>query len=73
MQKLSKSFFFAVLFACASGYSQTPSKPNAVNLYHQLKKVNFLGSVLYVAAHPDDENTRLISYLANEQLDKIKI
>lgn len=28
--------------------------------------MNFLGSVLYVAAHPDDENTRLISYLSNE-------
>ena len=27
-----------------------------------------LGSVLYVAAHPDDENTRLITYLANEKL-----
>src|SRR5690606_37409800 len=24
------------------------------------------GSVLYIAAHPDDENTRLISYMANE-------
>ena len=27
-----------------------------------------LGSVLYIAAHPDDENTRLIAYLANERL-----
>ncbi|HEU0136672.1 MAG TPA: PIG-L family deacetylase [Flavobacterium sp.] len=27
--------------------------------------MNFLGSVLYIAAHPDDENTRLISYMAN--------
>jgi LmbE family N-acetylglucosaminyl deacetylase len=27
-----------------------------------------LGTVLYVAAHPDDENTRLISYLSNDQL-----
>jgi len=26
-----------------------------------------LGSALYVAAHPDDENTRLISYLSNEK------
>jgi hypothetical protein len=30
-------------------------------------KLNFLGSALYIAAHPDDENTRLIAYLANEQ------
>jgi len=31
-----------------------------------LQKLNTVGSVLYVAAHPDDENTRLLSYLANE-------
>jgi len=32
----------------------------------ELHKLNTLGSVLYVAAHPDDENTKLITYLANE-------
>tara|TARA_B110000285_G_C15133557_1_gene625298 strand:+ start:176 stop:2647 length:2472 start_codon:yes stop_codon:yes gene_type:complete len=31
----------------------------------KLKKLNKIGTVLYLAAHPDDENTRLISYLAN--------
>ncbi len=34
----------------------------------KLEKLNKLGSVLYVAAHPDDENTRLISYYANGEL-----
>ena len=33
----------------------------------ELQKLDSLGSVLYVAAHPDDENTTLITYLANEQ------
>jgi LmbE family N-acetylglucosaminyl deacetylase len=33
-----------------------------------MKKLNVLGSVLYVAAHPDDENSRLIAYLAKERL-----
>lgn len=32
-----------------------------------LQKLETLGSVLYVAAHPDDENTKLIAYLANGQ------
>jgi LmbE family N-acetylglucosaminyl deacetylase len=45
--------------------AQQPSKPNAVDIYNQIQKLNFLGTVLYVAAHPDDENTRLISYMAN--------
>ena len=37
-------------------------------IYKQLKKLNFLGSVLYLAAHPDDENTRVISYFSNHVL-----
>ena len=45
---------------------QIPQKQNASEIYHDLKKLNFLGSALYIAAHPDDENTRLISYLAND-------
>ncbi|MFV0415877.1 MAG: PIG-L family deacetylase [Chthoniobacterales bacterium] len=31
-----------------------------------LEKLNTLGSVLYLAAHPDDENTKLIAWFANE-------
>lgn len=37
-------------------------------IHKQLKKLNFLGSVLYLAAHPDDENTRVISYFSNHVL-----
>lgn len=33
-----------------------------------LRKLKVLGAVLYVAAHPDDENTRLITYLSREKL-----
>ncbi|KAF2513930.1 PIG-L family deacetylase [Flavobacterium foetidum] len=55
--------FFATISAL---FAQQPQKPNSVEIYNQIKKLNFLGSVLYVAAHPDDENTRLISYFANE-------
>ena len=40
---------------------QTPSE-----IFEAVKKLNFLGSALYVAAHPDDENTRLIAYLSNQ-------
>ncbi len=37
-------------------------------IYQDIKKLGVVGSVLYIAAHPDDENTRLITYLANERL-----
>lgn len=43
-------------------------QPSASEIKLKLKKLNFLGSVLYVAAHPDDENTRAIAFLANDRL-----
>lgn len=46
-------------------FAQKPLKQNSSEIYESLQKLNFLGSVLYVAAHPDDENTRLISYFSN--------
>jgi LmbE family N-acetylglucosaminyl deacetylase len=67
MQKLYKSLFLVFLFSFQIGFTQQPVKPNSAEIYNQIQKLNFLGSVLYVAAHPDDENTRLISYLANEK------
>lgn len=48
--------------------AQAPKKYNAAEIQLMLHKLNVLGSALYVAAHPDDENTRLIAYLANEKL-----
>ncbi|HRW98575.1 MAG TPA: PIG-L family deacetylase, partial [Cyclobacteriaceae bacterium] len=48
--------------------AQKPKQPDASSIELRMKKLNFLGTVLYVAAHPDDENTRAIAYLANERL-----
>ena len=45
--------------------AQTPKKSSPTDIYHAVQKLNFLGTALYIAAHPDDENTRLISYLSN--------
>ena len=65
MQK-SRLFTFLLLFFSFINYAQQPKKPNASEIYQSIQKLNFLGSVMYIAAHPDDENTRLISYLSNE-------
>ncbi|HOY04236.1 MAG TPA: PIG-L family deacetylase [Saprospiraceae bacterium] len=47
--------------------AQKPVKPSAADVHDAIKKLNVLGSVLYVAAHPDDENQRFISYCASEK------
>ncbi|MBU2940589.1 PIG-L family deacetylase [Lacinutrix sp. C3R15] len=59
-------FIFTLFFTFSNLQAQQPKKPNASQIFESLKKLNFLGSVLYVAAHPDDENTRLISYMSNK-------
>ena len=48
--------------------AQTPKTYTSSEILLQLKKLNVLGSVLYIAAHPDDENNALLPYLANEKL-----
>ncbi|MEM5566367.1 PIG-L family deacetylase [Psychroserpens sp. AS72] len=55
-----------LLFSTTLITAQQPKKPTSSEIFESIKKLNFLGSVLYVAAHPDDENTRLISYMSNE-------
>ncbi|WP_353778618.1 PIG-L family deacetylase [Winogradskyella sp. 3972H.M.0a.05] len=57
-----------LLLACITlnlAKAQQPEKPSSSEIFEAVQKLNFLGSVLYVAAHPDDENTRLIAYMAN--------
>ena len=47
---------------------QPPRQPNAAELGRRVARLGVVGRVLYVAAHPDDENTRLLAWLANEKL-----
>ncbi len=56
-----------LLYFSVGLFSQKPHQPDVAQIYHQIQKLNTLGKVLYLAAHPDDENTRFISYCANEK------
>jgi len=67
MRKIQIQIILLFFIGFQISFAQQPQKLNSVEIYNQIKKLNFLGSVLYLAAHPDDENTRMISYLANER------
>jgi LmbE family N-acetylglucosaminyl deacetylase len=64
---MNKSFSLKLLFLLISFnfFGQKPQKLSSNQIYEKIQKLNFLGTALYIAAHPDDENTRLIAYLAN--------
>ncbi len=65
--KLQIALLALLLTRGISAFSQSNQTLNSSEIVQALKKLNTVGSVLYVAAHPDDENTRLLAYLANEK------
>lgn len=64
---MHKALFLLSLLLFSDLQAQEPEKLGASEIFEEIQKLNFLGTVLYVAAHPDDENTRLISYLSNKK------
>lgn len=53
---------------CTPARAQDPlPAKSAAEILHALQKLKVLGSVLYVAAHPDDENQRLLAYFTGEE------
>ena len=59
--------FLGLLVVSANLVAQHNQKSSS-QILRDIKKLNVLGNVLYWAAHPDDENTRLIAYFSNELL-----
>jgi LmbE family N-acetylglucosaminyl deacetylase len=64
-----KRIFAFLLLGIVYSYNisaQTPTVSSA-DILQKIQKLNTVGSVLYIAAHPDDENTRLLPYLTYER------
>lgn len=59
--------FSLILFSPLFAFGQSSIQLNSSEIKLGLKKLNTLGSALYIAAHPDDENTRLLAFLAKEK------
>jgi len=67
--KTCRFFFFSIAFLYSlQCIGQGPVSSNSADILQRLQKLKVLGSVLYVAAHPDDENTRLLAWLSKEKL-----
>ncbi len=60
--------FACFLFFIQYSFSQPPATWTSADMYLAIRKLNVLGSVLYVAAHPDDENTRLLAYFSKDRM-----
>lgn len=67
MKRIIIIFLIAHLGLIGGSFSQKPKKYTSSEIQLKLQRLKVLGNVLYVAAHPDDENTGLITYLANRE------
>ena len=66
IQQLKWICSLTLSIAAGAAVAQNPAWPGS-RIQHEIDKLGNSGSVLYIAAHPDDENTRLITWLANEK------
>src|SRR5258707_12869321 len=66
MLRNARGLVITPLILPAGIFTQKPL--DAAQIQLALHKLTVVGSALYVAAHPDDENTALIAYLGNERL-----
>ncbi len=63
-KKFSYLILGLTLFSPVQIKAQQAGIPDAAELEIAVEKLNVLGSVLYVGAHPDDENTAVLAYLS---------
>ena len=64
---MKKLAFIAILLVLQIAEGTAQTQKTASQIFADIQKLNTVGTVLFVAAHPDDENTRMISYLSNEK------
>jgi LmbE family N-acetylglucosaminyl deacetylase len=65
---LSVFLWCAGLSIISPAVAQNAAAPkNSAELYAQIKSLGVVGSVLYIAAHPDDENNSFLPYLVKER------
>lgn len=64
--KLRATFLVTALFLCRTAplAAQMRPFPGAIEIEQSLHRVNELGTVLMIAAHPDDERTAVLAYFA---------
>ena len=62
-----------MLFAISSKVQPQQVSASGAEILQALKKLNVLGSVLYIAAHPDDENNSVLTYMSKGKLVEIPV
>lgn len=65
---LSGWLYVILMSVVITSTAQQPITHTSVDIHRNMKKLKVLASVLYIAAHPDDENNTFLPFLAKEKL-----
>ncbi|MDB4082761.1 PIG-L family deacetylase [Vicingaceae bacterium] len=65
---MKKILSLVIISIAINSISAQRTIESSSDIFQEIKKLNVVTNVLYIAAHPDDENTRLIAWLENEKL-----
>ena len=66
-RKFTNGLFLLAVAVSSRIHAQQVRPATSGKIYHEVAQLRNLVNVLYVAAHPDDENTRLLAYLVNDR------
>ncbi|MCP9747152.1 PIG-L family deacetylase [Lacihabitans sp. CS3-21] len=64
---MKKLCLLVLLFYCTEIIQAQPKALSSSEIYQHIQKLNTVGNAMYIAAHPDDENTLLIAWLSKEK------
>lgn len=64
---MKKLCLLVLLFYCTEIIQAQPKALSSSEIYQNIQKLNTVGNAMYIAAHPDDENTLLIAWLSKEK------
>ena len=67
LNSLKKLLLLSILPLSFNVGAQVPTLSSG-EIFQNIKKLNVVGSILHIAAHPDDENTLLLTYMSKDQM-----
>lgn len=62
-----RKLYLLLVVYCASLFQQAQAQKTSAEILAQINGIGVVGSVLYIAAHPDDENNSFLPYLTKER------
>ena len=68
LEKISMRILYSFLIVSLLSFTMAHAQKPSAEILAQINKLKTVGSVLYIAAHPDDENNSFLPYLTKQRM-----